>query len=218
MAHETHGELARLPTQSGSSMARFAIKGAEVHLRAIQRLLKHDPMQIDSAAEYASPLNDPAVMEQLVWRTRAFFWELVGSFDMFLQWANDHFALGVAEGRVAWNTMPIASSRNHAEWTAMRKLLEDGYNSEWYFEVRMYRNFAHRSILAMTSMIPKVPGETQVYLPHARKGQANYDDIRIQLSGYIDQMLVLGQRLFENKKAAQQAVEADSPASGEPAS
>lgn len=183
-------------------MARFAIKGAYVHLRAIQRLLKHVPPQAHGAVEYASPLSDPVVMEQIMWRTRAFFWELVGAFDMFLQWANDHFVLGLAGDKVMWAAMPTSSSRDQAGWTAMRKLLEDGYNSEWYYEVRMYRNFAHRSILPMKSIIPKIPGETQVFLPHARKGQSHYDDIRTQLNSYIEQMLALGRRLFEHQMSA----------------
>lgn len=197
MAHEPDPELARLPTPSGGTIARFAIKGAEVHLRAIHRLLTRGSSLTDGAVEYSSPLDNPAVTAQLMWRTRAFFWELVGAFDMFLQWANDYFALGVPEGKVTWAAMPAQSFRDQAGWTAMRKLLEDAYNSEWYYEIRMYRNFAHRSILPVTSMIPKIHGETQVFLPHARKGQSHYDDVRVQMKSYIEHMLALGQRLFE---------------------
>lgn len=217
MKHEPNAELIRLPTANSVGLARFAIKGAETHLSAIRRILKHEHLpQSEGGAEYVSPLNNSAVVDVLLWRTRAFFWELVGAFDMFLQWANDHFELGLPEHNVMWANMPTKSPRDQAGWDRMRVLLEEGYNSEWYFEIRTYRNFAHRSLLPLTSLVPKLPGETMVFLPHARVGQTHYDDIRVQMEEYINRMLAFGRRLFEHESTAQQDIQADGPASGGP--
>lgn len=134
MKQEQHSELRRLPLQSGATLARFAIKGAEVYLTAITELLNHNDPE-DAQVDYASPVNNAAVVDALLWRTRAFFWELVGAFDMFLQWANEQFRLGLAEGEVRWDKMPSTSSADNDGWIKMRAVLETAYNSDWYFEV-----------------------------------------------------------------------------------
>lgn len=195
MKQEQHPELRRLPAQSGATLARFAIRGAEVHFTAITELLNHIEPEVVQLHK-ASPMNNAAVVDALLWRTRAFFWELVGAFDMFLQWANEQFQLGLAEGEVRWDKMPSISSADNDGWIKMRAVLETAYNSDWYFEVRTYRNYAHRSIIHVTALVPINSGAPQVFLPHARVGQVHYDDLRIQLKSYLDQMLLLGEQLF----------------------
>ena len=209
MKQEQHPELRRLPLQSGATLARFAIRGAEVHLTAITELLNHNDPE-DAQVHYASPVNNAAVVDALLWRTRAFFWELVGAFDMFLQWANEQFRLGRAEGEVRWGKMPSTSSADNDGWIKMRAVLETAYNSDWYFEVRNYRNYAHRSIIHVTALVPKNSDPTQVFLPHARVGQSHYEDLRVQLKSYLDQMFLLGQQLFAGMD--QQGAQADGPA------
>jgi hypothetical protein len=208
-----HPELQRLPLQNGATLARFAIRGAEVHLSAITKLLQHNDPE-DDQANYTSPVNNPAIVDALLWRTRAFFWELVGTFDMFLQWANEQFRLGLTEGEVRWDKMPSTSSADNDGWIKMRAVLNTAYNSDWYFEVRTYRNYAHRSIIHVTALVPKNSGVTQVFLPYARVGQSQYEDLRVQLKSFLDQMFLLGQPLAG---MAQQGAQADSPASGGPA-
>lgn len=213
MKQEQHPELRRLPRQSGAALARFAISGAEIHLIGIEKLLGHNDPE-DAQVDYASPVNNAAVVDALLWRTRAFFWELVGAFDMFLQSANEQFCLGLAEDKVRWDKMPSTSSVDNDGWIRMRAVLETAYNSDWYFEVRSYRNYAHRSIIHVTALVPKNLGTTQVFLPHARVGQSHYEDLRVQLKSYLEQMHLLGQQLA---CLAQQSAQADSSASGGPA-
>lgn len=205
MKHKEHPELRRLAVQSGATLARFALKGAEVNLSAITKLLTRDPET--PRKEYESPLDNPRVVDELLWRTRAFFWELVGAFDMFLQWANDHFQLGLSEGDVKWSKMPNTSPVDQGEWSKMRAALENAYNSEWYFEIRTYRNYAHRSVLHVQALVPKTSGEAQVFLPHARRDQPYYEHLPIQMRGYLEHMRLLARELFTS--VAQQGAAPD---------
>jgi hypothetical protein len=141
---------------------------------------------------------NPTETNRVHWLLRSYFWELVGAFDMMLQWANDRFARGIPEHDVRWAKMPKTAMPEPKVWERVRAALKAAWDSEWFFEVRTYRNFSHRSFLHLTALIPKKGGKPQVMLEHARTGQKYYEDLRIQLPKYLDATRALGAILFQS--------------------
>jgi hypothetical protein len=175
-------------------------------------------------------LNDPLLQEYLAWHDgkqvdeiaqdrlyhyglkfdlhlRAFFWELDATFDTMLQWANQRYKLGVSEGNMKWEAIKNKQATGvyelDSEWKEKYQLLDTVWNSAWYFEVRMYRNFAHRTFNFVQHAFvkhtdPERYETTITCLPSARDGQQEYTDIMAQLQKYLDEMRQLGANIFSN--------------------
>lgn len=199
MSHQSHKMMRRLSVLDGSTLAHSALTGATYHLDQINQLLKTATEAIkDWTGNEHPPFMNQDQINQIHWHLRSFFWELVGVFDLMLQWANESFQLGLDEHRVTWSTLPEQSGINQDVWTRLRSVLSDAWESEWYFEVRTYRNFAHRSFLHLTAIVPK-RGNPELMLEHAREGQVYYEDVRKHLPKYLDAMRRLGEEVFAKR-------------------
>ena len=127
---------------------------------------------------------------------RGFLWELYGAFDLMLMWSNDHFGLGIPDKNVVPDSILAATpTKNLTDWPRVQKLLETAWLSEWLFELRMYRNFSHRSFLLVQGFIPK-QGQASMMLPRAREGQPYVPVLPEALRPYIAEMASLGAALF----------------------
>jgi hypothetical protein len=195
--HKIHPALGHLSLTKGDEIAFVAFKGATYHLSFIKHILNNAEKQIgvDSSESPESFISQKELTE-LLWHLRSFFWELTGSFDLMLQWVNDRFALGIREDQLLWRNIPELAGKDQNIWNRVHQSLEDAWNSEWLFEIRMYRNYAHRSFFQIISVINREKGEAQVFLPLAREGQHCCVDIREHLKKYLEEMLKLGAMVF----------------------
>jgi hypothetical protein len=72
------------------------------------------------------------------------------------------------------------------------------WDSEWYFEVRGYRNFAHRAFLFVQFEYDEKNGKNKlrhVWLEPAREGQSQVDALE-QSWAYLDRMYNALQRIL----------------------
>ncbi|MGH7847429.1 MAG: hypothetical protein ACREQW_19960 [Candidatus Binatia bacterium] len=120
----------------------------------------------------------------------------MSSLDMMLQWVNEYFELGLAEDDVSWRRIRNAQSRTNPAWLETRQILSETWDSAWYFDVRTYRNFSHRSFLHLQTLIPREPGKIIVAMEAARDNAPMCADIREELPKYIEAMRLLGGRVF----------------------
>jgi hypothetical protein len=130
---------------------------------------------------------------------RSFLWELVASFDTILQWANQEYRLGLEEHAVRFSKLPTTAGKNQGEWDRRYALLEGVWNSDWYFEVRAYRNFAHRAFENVQAAIVREAGGDRALVVHlfpVRKGQREYVPIQEHLSAYLENMRQFGVAFF----------------------
>jgi hypothetical protein len=201
--HKAHRMMKRLGVLDGTALALSAFNGASYHLDRITEVINRAE---ERAVEAADGVNHPLFLNatevnEVHWQVRSFFWELVGAFDMMLQWVNERFYLGLEEGQVTWARIPTRADKDQVEWDRVRKILEIAWDSEWYFEVRTYRNFSHRSFLMLTSLVP-TRGRPQLFLEHAREGQPYYEDVRVHLKRYLVAVQSLGADVFGAAKTA----------------
>lgn len=193
--YKEHPMLRRLPVLDGRTLAASAHTGAAYHLHQITQLLNSAGRIAEAwTGDDHPPFLTQVEVNQVHWHLRSYFWELVGVFDLVLQWANDRFQLGVEESRVKWGSMRTVAGVDQSEWSRVHLLLTEAWNSEWYFETRTYRNFSHRSFLATTALIPK-HGRPHLMLEPARDGQY-YEDIRDHLPKYLSAMKLLSAQVF----------------------
>jgi len=204
----------KLPVVQLDKSAHSAFVGAKYHISKIEEMM-HRPGMQSMISDY---MNDADIEENLkremqcdvnifFWHLRAFFWELVATFDTMLQWANERYGLGIAEEKVRWETIRQNASRatkDPGEWGNRYASLENVWNSAWYFEVRNYRNFAHRAFLFVESAHreQETNGRVQhelvfAHLIPAQKEQP-FLDMREQLLSYLEQMRQLGEAIFKH--------------------
>ncbi len=199
-------QLRIVPAMALDQLAHSAFIGAVYHLARIRELITSPGIQ--TMWQEDNDLDDPtkrkyrADLNQFHWHIRAYFWELVASFDTMLQWANHRYALGIDEHLVKWEKIPRQTNRDQADWDAKYNLLKSAWDSEWYFEIRMYRNFSHRAFLIIHSEFDghfghSTPSLNAIYLVPAREGQQEYVDLVKQLSLYLDHMRQLGEKVFD---------------------
>ncbi|HHF3058957.1 TPA: hypothetical protein ACPJ0X_000358 [Vibrio diabolicus] len=200
MEHRINPQLKSLPCIDSWLSVDVAIRGAEYHFIQIRKLL--DRYDKDGTKFSANQVN---------WLIRGFFWELVGAFDLILQWSNKRFELEleVVKNKVntgKWKTIDIelvkwsTIKRSKAKidpvlWTQVIQHLTQVWESGWYFEVRTYRNYAHKSLFNMTGFVrTDRKGDSQWLISLAREGQG-YDDLRILLPTYIEEFKRLAANL-----------------------
>jgi hypothetical protein len=184
-AFEIHPDLKSAPGVDAHHLARVSISGAEGALARITEILARRDGEPDVNA--------------LQWQLRSFFWELCGAWDLFQQWVNTAFQLGYAEEKVAMTVIRQATS-DVAGWDEAKAILATAFDSDWHFEVRAYRNSAHRSYFRMMEIHLQQKGVKWLNLPAARLGQSNHFEGMVpQLAEYVRHTLDVGQQIADLK-------------------
>jgi len=206
--HEYHDLYRIFPAMDLADHAWFAFSNAAEHLRRIRELLESRGMQTlweeDKTLDERTKAERQGEVNSFHRHLRSFLWELVASFDTMLQWANQEYQLGVQEHVVRFAELPTRAGKNQGEWDRKYALLEGVWNSDWYFEVRAYRNFAHRAFGNVQTAIVREPGGDRALVAHlfpVRKGQREYVPIQEHLSSYLENMRRLGLAFFPNMAA-----------------
>jgi hypothetical protein len=177
-------------------------------LDALRSILSRPALQILWKEDPKMSSNERSRLQEHVnafhWHLRAFFWELEGAFDAILLWSNVRFGLGRNERDVCWRTVKSATAANAPHvWAQKKAILQAVWRSDWFFEVRQYRNFAHRSYLLLQAEYS--PSEDDENAPHhlrlihllpARIGQAQCRDLIEHLSDYHSEMGKVGESMF----------------------
>ena len=91
--------------------------------------------------------------------------------------------------------LPVTSGRNPDKWNEIRARLEQVWDSDWYFEVRAYRNFAHRAFNNVQAVILKeATGDRAMHVDlfPVREGQRAHVPIQEQLTLYLEKMREIG--------------------------
>ena len=178
--------------------ASLAFGGARFHLKKIKERVNSPAVQTiwsnDKNLDETARRKLQADINIFHWHLRAYFWELIAAFDTMLQWANQRYKFGLSEVEVRWKKIPKQARKYQAEWDQKYALLEETWNSSWFYEVRMYRNFAHRAFQFVQS---DIGDELNIIcLLPMRVGQQQCQDLREQLSYYLKQMGQLGKKIF----------------------
>ncbi len=186
----------------------FAFCSAVYHLSRVKELLGTPGMQTlwgeDKTLDEHTRAERQGEVNLFHQHLRAFLWELVATFDTMLQWANQRYDLGIPEKYVEWSKIQETAKKakkDQDEWDKKYLLLECAWNSDWYFEVRGYRHFAHRAFLHVQAEIVKESEGDRLQIPHlfpVREGQREYVPIQEQLSIYLENMRQLGEAVFSN--------------------
>ncbi|MDN7683442.1 hypothetical protein [Burkholderia cenocepacia] len=184
--------LQALPTSALQFLddAGFCIRGAEMHLDAVRMIIAR---------------TRSVALDELTWRTRSVFWELIGAWDLFLMWATERHDLRMKGRRlrhheVAINNVFLSTSSDQA-WPGIRQILYETVESPWFFELREYRNFAHKWVIGSEELIVQKTATTHYMLPLARVGQDRLD-FYTQLDLYVEQMIALGAKLDPRRQNA----------------
>ena len=205
---QPHRRFRIVPAMPLDTLAHSAFIGAAYHLGRIKKLASSPCMQTmwkdDDSLENATKKRLQADVDQFHWHVRAFFWELVASFDTMLQWVNQRFELSVPEDKVRWSTIhekAAEARKDQAEWNKKHALLESAWDSAWYYEIRQYRNFAHRAFIFVNAEYngnygKNKPTLKKVWLTPAREGQQEYVDIVLHLLNYLEEISQLGEKIF----------------------
>lgn len=200
--------LRLVPVHDLEQSALTSFRGARYHLDALRSFLRRPGVQtLWQEGPNLSSTERGLLQDQLNafhWHLRAFFWEIVSAFDAMLHWSNRRFELSVKERDVGWDTIEKGNAQVDAgTWAKKRSILRTTWESEWFFEVRQYRNFAHRSFLLLqVSYGPSKDDPSGVYhltfinLLPARVGQQVCRDLIEHLSEYHDRMGKVGAEMF----------------------
>jgi hypothetical protein len=177
-----------------------SLNGASYHLTRITQILDEaEPISWQDPDFDNGKFLSGREVNEVLWHLRSFFWKLVGAFDMMLQWVNEYFELGLAEDDVSWRRIRNAQSRTNPAWLETRQILSETWDIAWYFDVRTYRNFSHRSFLHPQTLIPREPGKIIVAMEAACDNAPMRADIREELPKYTEAMRLLGGRVSSRK-------------------
>ena len=206
LKHDYHRLYRIFPPMKLADHTYFAFNGAEYHLSRIKELLDSPGMQTlweeDTTLDERTRAERQGEVNLFHRHLRAFLWELVATFDTMLQWANQRYDLGIPEKDTKWSEIQKKvkkARKDQAEWDKKYPLLESAWNSDWYFEVRGYRNFAHRAFLNVQAAIVKKPEGDRLQIAHlfpVREGQREFAPIQEQLSIYLENIRQLGAAVF----------------------
>ena len=91
-----------------------------------------------------------------------------------------------------------------AGWDEAKAILATAFDSDWHFEVRTYRNSAHRSYFRMMEIHLQQKGVEWLTLPAARLGRSNHFEGMVpQLAEYMRHTLDVGQQIVDPKARLQ---------------
>ena len=95
---------------------------------------------------------------------RAFFWELTAVFDAVVRWAYKEYALRADSFYdLKWAKLYPQESAVDG-WKMKRDQINTIWTSDWFFEVRTYRNYSHESYLRQDALGTAVRwGRGQLY-------------------------------------------------------
>ncbi len=203
---EEHQHYRLFPAMKLDVHALIAFKGAEYHLWKVRELYRLPCIQRMWRNDESL---DPKIKRQLQtnanmfhWHIRAFFWELTALFDTILNWANQRYGFGFEERKVTWGNVRDASANSRpSEWAEKQAMLESAYSSDWFYEVRKYRNFAHRGFIFINTTYDghfnkAEPTLIMLSLPSVREYQRECQDMIEQISEYLERMRELGESVF----------------------
>jgi hypothetical protein len=125
---------------------------------------------------------------------------MIGTWELFHNWANIHYQLGLTGRQLTPGKIQdkMANDPRCAQALAVLQIAAD---AEWLFEVRTYRNYAHRPLIDMNGIHFERDGSFQTYLVPARDGQSLLP-IGEQLSGYVAAMRDVGLQLDAVKRGS----------------
>ncbi len=212
--HKPHKRLSIVPAMDLADNALCAFRGAEYHLFKMQENLDNPILNRFLAWRCGEQVDDKTAEKlknyglKYDWHLRGFFWELVAAFETILQWANQRYQLGLIEKQVHWEN-GIEKKKvvgiYQSEWDNKYQLLKIAWDSEWYFEVRMYRNFPHRTFHFIQHDVTPIENTNPVKykinitsIPPARDRQQECIELMDQLQGYLEEMRKLGENIFSN--------------------
>lgn len=193
--HTTHRSLTILPMMELKNFAYTSWRGATYHQHKVHQLLNSPGLQTMWQEDKGLDTKNQQRMQDQInvfhWHIRAFFWELDAAFDTMLVWCNQKYQLNIAEKNVTWKEVSTRSSAQ-ADWLQKLAILQTAYDSEWFYEVRQYRNFAHRAYLFGHSEFDhhydqSPPTFVGFRLSPAREGQMLIE-LEGQLSNYVKEM------------------------------
>jgi hypothetical protein len=188
-----------LPPIELRSNAGSALLGARYHLEEAGRLAQTRGVetlwQQESGLDSETRRQLQHDVNRFHWHVRAFFWELVATYDTLLHWANQMLDLGISEHKVSRDEV-MAQAEKQGKYSPELQELTKVYESEWYFEVRQYRNFAHRAFLFIQGEYDANNKLVLQWLLPAREGQRENYQALLQLDDYLAQMGNLVQRIF----------------------
>jgi hypothetical protein len=167
------GTLTILPPVDLASHARAALQGAQYHLQQLG-LLIDEGLPVTASKRFHFHL-------------RAFFWELVATFDSMLQWVNQARRLGLKERDVCWQSVREAADQADLQSSEL-EALRVAFDSEWFFEARQYRNFSHRAFQFVQVEREPDGSLTLIWLLPSRDGQPPCYSLRDQLAEYALRM------------------------------
>ena len=206
LKHNYHRLYRIFPAMDLADHTYFAFNGAAYHLNRVKELLNSAGMQTlwteDTTLDERTRAERQGEVNLFHQHLRAFLWELVATFDTMLQWANQRYELGVPEKDVKWSKIQKKAKdakKDQADWEKKYLLLESAWDSDWYFEVRGYRNFAHRAFLNVQAAIVKESDRDRLEIAHLfpiREGQREFVLLQEQLSIYSENMRQLGAAVF----------------------
>ncbi len=185
--------LTRYPVNDAMTEAASAVAGARYHLDQIGKLFERPAMRLpwewrDPNFPEATKAQYQIEVNQFHWHLRAFFWELVAAVDVLLVQVNMTHELEIAEDEIAWRTVKTAAERRRISSRPIT-MLKQTFESDWFTEVRGYRNFAHRGQLITIFDVSEDGNRPPVGgLFPARDGQERSFDLLHQLRGYLEKM------------------------------
>jgi len=174
--------------------ALSALAGAQYHLDKVKELVASRAVQTlwqkDKSLDEQARRGLQRELNQFHWHLRAFLWELVAARDTALQWVNQAYGLGIEEAKVTW---PVVKSeaQKQCKWCEQLDKLEKGVESDQYFEIREYRNFAHRAFLLVYADYDENNNLSCLCLVPVREGQQQNFDLIAHLTNYLEAIRTL---------------------------
>jgi hypothetical protein len=196
--HSFHHLYKILPPSDLKMSVLCAFNGAKYHLDQAKQLFAEGK---ERYSQFRS--------NQCLWEIRAFFWELSASYEITLQWVNQEFGLGLEEHQVSHEKVVNASPKKQIRrWKKVKEYLEETGDSEWYFEVKTYRNFnIHRDFTFFEALVtPSQPFDANapteedhlemLQIIPVREGQQYGGDVFDHLDIYTEEMANFRRRIF----------------------
>jgi hypothetical protein len=199
------------PEQVLESYVRQCHAGAVYHFQTIDGLLK-DPL-MNHTSDSVSIDEDTrrrviGCWQEVHWHTRAFFWELIAMFDTSLRWANTRYQLGTDYFR--WrddrHRKGLYYIEKGAAWTLKKEIINRMWQSEWFQEIRKFRNHSHEGFFSYLAEYQCVPEHGQfkpvkfsrtTLLPVKGTSQLEKLDLIGRLDDYLTKIEAEANRIFD---------------------
>ena len=183
--HRLHPDIVASPLGRLPDMIRDTLKAADYHRALLSEAGNAYLLQEGQGTRSVWFQED---RQKTRWHLRSFFWDLVAAFDLVLVWCNEQFELGIHPRAVSWRCVKDAVSRTQPdEWTRVLATLSRFEADAAFFEIRAYRNYAHRDFLFGNVLVSPTGEMIGLTIPYARVGQA-FETLETQLRRYAEFM------------------------------